>query len=201
MSIQMKTGLRPDLTRARKIAEKLCDAFYNSQTGIRGETVNTSWKTNCPSGMSTGSPEQLLFIALTSSVDRQRDAIELWARRAKPAYESKGANYLFDPQKVLQAGFDKVYTDLSRLGISQKHDPDATAWFSICEAFAMKWGVIPGTFLSPAITTRRPYSPGSKEIVIKRGAMGGKCWTIRNCAVQKWVRCFCDSLGTGRISN
>jgi hypothetical protein len=86
MPIKLNTALRPDLTRGREIAEKLCDAFYNSQTGIRGETVNTSWKTNCPRGMTTGSPEQLLFIALTSSVDRQRKAIEqLWARRAKPA--------------------------------------------------------------------------------------------------------------------
>ena len=147
MPIKLTTALRPDLTRARKIAEKLCEAFDNSQTGIRGETVNTSWKTNCPSGMTTGSREQLLFIALTSSVDRQRDAIELWARRAKPAYESKRDYYLFDPQKVLQAGFDEVYADLSRLGISQKHDPDATAWFSICEAFAMKWGGDPRNFL------------------------------------------------------
>jgi hypothetical protein len=143
--------------------------------------------------MITGSPEQLLFIALTSSVDRQRDAIELWARRAKPAHESKRDYYLFDPQKALQAGFDKVYADLRRLGISQKHDPDATAWFSICEAFAMKWGGDPRNFLKSAIITRRRYSHGSREIVIKRGAMGGKCWTIPNCAVQKWVRCFCDS--------
>ena len=149
MPINMQTSLRPDLARASQISEKLCDAFYNSQTGIHGETLTTSWQTNCPSGMKTRSREQLLFIALTSSVDRQRQggSIELWARRAKPAYEASHDYYLFDPEKVVQAGFDKVYADLKRLGISQKHRPDATAWYSICEAFADKWDGDPQKFL------------------------------------------------------
>jgi hypothetical protein len=147
MPIKMDSPLRADLARARKISENLCDKFYNSPIGIHGETVTTSWQMNCPRGVQTGSREQLVFIALTSSLDRQRDAIELWSRRAKPAHESDRDCYLFVPDKVVQAGFDKVSADLKRLGISQKHDSDARAWYSICEAFAMKWGSDPRKFL------------------------------------------------------
>jgi hypothetical protein len=147
MPIKMDSLLQADLARARKISENLCDKFYNSQTGIRGETVTTSWQINCPRAVQTGSWEQLVFVALTSSVDRQRDAIELWSRRAKPAHESSRDCYLFVPEKVVRAGFDKVSADLKRLGISQKHESDATAWYSICEAFAKKWGGDPRKFL------------------------------------------------------
>jgi hypothetical protein len=72
------SGLRPDMARARRVALKLCDAFYNSQAGIHGETVATSRERNRPRNVKVGSRDHLLFIALTSSVDRQRQAYSLW---------------------------------------------------------------------------------------------------------------------------
>jgi hypothetical protein len=144
----MAITLRPDLPRARKIAQTLCDRFYNSKQGVHGETVETSWEKVRPGGLKTGSRDQLLYIALTSSVDRQRDAIELWAGRAKPTFESASDRWLFDPDKVVHEGIDRVSEELKRLGISQKHANDANAWYSICEALSTKWGSDPRNFLN-----------------------------------------------------
>jgi hypothetical protein len=140
------SGLRADMVRARKVAQKLCDAFYNSETGIHGETVATSRERNRPRNVKVGSRDHLLFIALTSSVDRQRQAYSLWDA-AQKARESERYSYLFDPDKVVQSGFAKVADDLRRLGISQKHSSDASAWYSICETFATKWQSDPRNFL------------------------------------------------------
>jgi hypothetical protein len=141
------SGLRADLARARKVAQELCDAFYNSQGGIHGETVATSRERNRPRNVKVGTRDHLLFIALTSSVDRQRNAYDLWDR-AQKARQSDRDCYLFDPDRVVQTGFSKVSEDLKRLGISQKHGPDASAWFSICETFASKWHGDPNNFLN-----------------------------------------------------
>jgi hypothetical protein len=79
------SGLRPDTDRARRVAQELCDAFYNSEAGIKGETVATSRERNRPSNVKVGSRDHLLFIALTSSVDRQRKAYTLgyWAKKSR----------------------------------------------------------------------------------------------------------------------
>src|SRR5258708_1844428 len=72
------SGLRSDIARARYVAQKLYDAFYNSEAGISGETVATARERNRPRNVEVGSRDHLLFIALTSSVNRQRKAYDLW---------------------------------------------------------------------------------------------------------------------------
>jgi hypothetical protein len=133
-----ESGLHADMDREREAAQKLCDAFYNSETGIRGDTVTKSRERNRPNNVAVGSCEHLLFIALTSSVDRQRKAFVLWDQ-AQKARESQKECYLFDPSEVLQSEFSKVSDDLRRLKISQKHGPDARAWYTICETLVIKW--------------------------------------------------------------
>jgi hypothetical protein len=107
------SGLRADLARARKVAQELCDAFYNSQGGIHGETVATSRERNRPRNVKVGTRDHLLFIALTSSVDRQRNAYDLWDR-AQKARQSDRDCYLFDPDRV--AGYAAVWREMPRDG-------------------------------------------------------------------------------------
>jgi hypothetical protein len=64
-------GLRADITRACEVAKTLRDPFYNSTRGIHTETVATSGERNRQRNVKVGSRDHLLFIALTSSVDRQ----------------------------------------------------------------------------------------------------------------------------------
>ncbi len=140
------SSLCSDMVRARAVAQKLYDAFYNSEDGIYGETAATSRNRNRPRNVEVGSRDHLLFIALTSSVDRQRNAYDLW-HRAQQARESMEDCYLFDPEKVIEAGRTKVAEALKRLKVSRKHAPDAKAWYSICETFATKWQSDPKLFL------------------------------------------------------
>jgi hypothetical protein len=130
-------NLRIDRERARQVAQQLYRSFLPGGQGVFGE-----WKASqnvMPSDMEVGSRDHLLFLTFTVSVNRQRDALDLW-RRASAAWSDPETHYLFEPKLVCSSAPQKVDNDLKRLGISKKTQIDAAAWRKIAQTLVGQWG-------------------------------------------------------------
>ncbi len=123
-----------DEHRGREAARILYHAF-NSQ-GIFGE--NNLPENIMPEGVAKGSPEHVLFITMTVSIDYRRDAAAMW-RSAKATYEDEEIRYLFDPGRVSRAPLAKVIEDMRKYRLSMKPIKDALIWKTIGTSFARKW--------------------------------------------------------------
>ncbi|MCH9053332.1 MAG: hypothetical protein IIA72_20115 [Proteobacteria bacterium] len=136
--------LHVDMERARALAVRLHSVFLPSGKGIFGE--HQMPEDILPVGLTIGSREHLLFLMLTVSVDYMRNASALWKAGCE-AWADASLRYLYEPQNVVAAGYQKVEHDLKLCGISRKTRRDADAWFTISRTLAEKWKGDPRRFL------------------------------------------------------
>jgi hypothetical protein len=132
-----------DESRGRYVASLLFTAFQTS--GIHGR--NDMPEDIIPEGMKMGSPEHILFLTLTVSIDYQRDALALW-ESARKTYEDLDTRYLFSPKEIHLTTTAKIMKDMQRYGLSKKHTQDARIWRTNSLTFYKKWLSDPIRFLA-----------------------------------------------------
>lgn len=131
-----------DSKKGRELAQKLHHAF--STSGIHGRTEMPEDIT--PAGIKKGSLEHLMFITLTVSIDYQRDAPALWESSRK-TFQDPETTYLYNPQSLHEAPYDKVLKDLQRYKLSKKQSKDTEIWRTVGITFHKKWDGDPRNFL------------------------------------------------------
>lgn len=72
-----------------------------------------------------------LFLTFVSAMDRARDANRLW-RVAGDLFES--CPKLFDPVEITRISHAELKRYLSASGVSQRHEPDSNAWWTIARS-------------------------------------------------------------------
>ena len=130
----MVYGLVMDTERGRKIAEILFTTF--NTTGIFGRTDMP--EDEPPKGVEKGSVDHALFITLTVAIDYMRDANQLWDA-ARETFEDHETRWLFEPEKVSNAGYDEVTKAMAKHGLMKRPNNDARIWKTISETLARDW--------------------------------------------------------------
>jgi hypothetical protein len=100
-----------------------------------------------PNGVAPGTPEHILFLTLTVSIDYQRDAPELW-KSSRKTYEDPETRYLFSPKEIQSTTIAKNIQDMQRHGLSKKPTKDAWIWRTNSLTFQKKWSGDPVNFLA-----------------------------------------------------
>ncbi|MCX5855933.1 MAG: hypothetical protein NTZ24_15425, partial [Deltaproteobacteria bacterium] len=187
-----------DEARGQRVAPLLFKKFQTS--GIHGR--NDMPEDIIPKGMTRGSPEHILFLTLTVSIDYQRDAPALW-ESARRTYEDGETRYLFSPKEIQLTALTKNILDMQRYGLSKKHAKDAQIWRTNSLTFQKKWLGDPIRFLedckfdAPTIFNRLKndahfdgYRMSPDYLYLK----GNKIAPL-------WLRMLRDNAGIDRILN
>ena len=131
-----------DNERGKKVAELLYNSF--STVGIHGRIDMPEDIT--PNGVVKGSLDHIFFIALTVSIDYQRDAPSLWESSRK-TFDDPETRYLFDPKLLYETPFRKIVEDMQKYKLSKKPQKDANIWRTVGVTFYKKWEGDPRNFL------------------------------------------------------
>ena len=131
-----------DSEKGAKVGRLLCNSF--ATVGIHGHKDMPEDVT--PTGVKRGSPEHMLFMTLTVSIDYQRDAPSLW-KVSRQTFQDPETRYLFDPGQLHQITFQKIAKDMQKYRLSKKPQKDANIWRTVALTFHDKWKDDPRNFL------------------------------------------------------
>ncbi|MDO9130778.1 MAG: hypothetical protein Q7U34_13035 [Anaerolineales bacterium] len=136
-------ALYSDIERGKKVADILYRCF--ATTGIHGQTEMP--EDIAPKGVIQGSLEHILFIALSVSIDYQRNADVLWAS-SRQTYGDPETRYLFNPQLLHEKPFSMIVRDMQKYKLSKKPQQDPNTWHMVGVSFHKKWQGDPRNFLA-----------------------------------------------------
>ena len=131
-----------DPERGRLAARVLYDAFRT--TGIHGH--NEMPEDILPIGVIRGSLEHLIFITLTVSIDKLRDANQLWEASRK-TFEDPNSHYLYQLSELSSVPINKIVADMQVYGLSRRYNDDADYWRRNGITFDKAWKRDPRNFL------------------------------------------------------
>lgn len=137
-----------NLEETAGLAEAVAGDFYEGRFDLtaRGGTLTSAWSTMPEveiarelrrSGASERSIRQ--FLTFVSAMDRARDAFRLW--RAGGALFQQHPE-VFDPAVVSSMTTVGLSGLLAPAGVSQRHGPDSTAWWTIGRSLAGGTGAV-----------------------------------------------------------
>ena len=138
-----RMSINIDKQRGADLADNLLHAY--DTVGIHGQKEMP--EDSLPKGLQRGGTEHLIFLALTCSIDYQRDAESLWAS-SRRSFSDPELRFLFDPEALSQTPLMDIIRGMGTYGLSKKPRRDAWIWKTVGTTFYKKWEGNPRNFLS-----------------------------------------------------
>lgn len=121
------------------LARQISSAYFNGEFRIsRPNAPVSSWNglpeayvANELRQIGASDPEVRYFLTFTSALDRARDSDALFRSSGKLF---KHCKHFFDPNHVYQMSYDELLNTLRTFKVSQRHNPDSTAWRTIAQS-------------------------------------------------------------------
>jgi hypothetical protein len=85
-----------------------------------------------------GSRENYLYFTLPPSLNFQRQSPAMW-KSAFATWNDPETNYLFFPEKVVAAPYEKVQADLRKHKLSLQPNKHTDIWIALCKALNKYW--------------------------------------------------------------
>lgn len=153
-----------------------------------------------PDTLKKGGAGHTVFLALTCSIDYQRNADALW-ESARRTFADPSVNYLFSPEEIAKTSLTKLMRDMDKYKLSKKHKKDAWIWKSIGTTFYKKWNSDPRNFLAdcsydaPTVLARL-----KKDAHEYRGRQAPDFPYLRGDKIgPMWIRMLRDNAGISKL--
>lgn len=172
-----------------RLAEEVAGDFYEDRLDLaaRGEVTAKGWSTMPEVSITrdlrrSGSSERSIcqFLTFVSAMDRARDAIKLWRAGGALFYRHPE---VFDPAVMSSMTTVRLSELLSGAGVSQRHDRDSKAWWTIGRSLAQGTGAVcqlvtrgVGDAVKLLKDLRRPDSAGRPRFPMLKGPKVGPMW-------------------------
>ena len=132
----------PDIRHATTVAEAIANDFYDDRLDLSARDVapGSTWsrmpEVECVTRLrASGASHRTvrLFLTFIAAMDRARDATRLWNNGIELFQSYPG---LFEPAEASATPVPTLRERLSQYGVSQRHDPDSSAWNVIARSLA-----------------------------------------------------------------
>ena len=107
------------------ILEKARLIYQKYQNGELGDTNP---------GLDSSSNENALYFTLPMALNSQRNSYTLWESALK-TYEDSETNFVFSPNKVINADYEDVQKALTKYKLALQRNKQTNIWLKLCQTF------------------------------------------------------------------
>ena len=113
------------------ILEKARQIYQKYQNGELGDT---SLPEDTNPGLDSSSNENALYFTLPMALNSQRNSYTLWESALK-TYEDSETNFVFSPNKVINADYEEVQKALTKYRLALQRNKQTNIWLKLCQTF------------------------------------------------------------------
>ena len=113
------------------ILEKARQIYQKYQNGELGDT---SLPEDTNPGLDSSSNENALYFTLPMALNYQRNSYTLWESALK-TYEDSETNFVFSPNKVINADYEEVQKALTKYRLALQRNKQTNIWLKLCQTF------------------------------------------------------------------
>lgn len=99
-----------------------------------GELGDTSLPEDTNPGLDSSSNENALYFTLPMALNSQRNSYTLWESALK-TYEDSETNFVFSPNKVINADYEEVQKALTKYRLALQRNKQTNIWLKLCQTF------------------------------------------------------------------